>query len=55
MSKNRRLLRAQRHLAQPITDNIKNNPRESIEVDVEGLTKTINYNGKKYKVGLKEG
>tara|TARA_Y100000592_G_scaffold50078_1_gene79340 strand:- start:35446 stop:35610 length:165 start_codon:yes stop_codon:yes gene_type:complete len=52
--RNKKLLRSQRHMSQPITNNIQNNPQESIEVGLTGLQKTVIYNGKKYKVDLKE-
>jgi len=54
MSRDRKTLRSQRHLSQPKIINTNSNPQESIEIDSSGLKKTIMYNGKKYKVDLKE-
>jgi|TARA_R100000482_G_scaffold111839_1_gene54293 hypothetical protein len=55
MSRNKKILRSQRHLSQPKINNINNNPQENIEISSTGLQRTIIYNGKKYKVDLKEG
>ena len=55
---NKKQLRAQRHLSQPMTSNktAENTLSigENIEVSSDGLVKTINYNGKKYVTKLTE-
>ena len=54
--RNKKLLRSQRHLSQPITSDNRGsqapNTGENIEVGSKGLIKTIKYNGKKYSVNL---
>ena len=53
MSKNKRLLRAQRHLSQPKTINSTGN-NEFIESTKNGLVKSLEHNGKKYVINLTE-
>jgi hypothetical protein len=51
MSKNRRLLRAQRHQSQPKTNNATSSS-ETIELSKDGLVKSLNHKGKKYVIKL---
>tara|TARA_R110002020_G_scaffold401570_1_gene611806 strand:- start:488 stop:658 length:171 start_codon:yes stop_codon:yes gene_type:complete len=52
--RNKKLLRAQRHLSEPITrpSNETSNTGGSIKAIASGLVKSIKYNGQKYIMNL---